>query len=739
MTLLYFVFLLSGFSALVYQVIWQRLLSLSAGVDAISVSIIVSSFLAGLGVGSLMGSIVADRLRARQAILAFAGINLAIAAFALASRWILYDLVFVALPAVSVSRPAALATSFLTLLLPTTAMGLSLPVLTRAVVVRMDRAAESISWLYGVNTLGAALGALVGGVYLAGTFGYEGTLRIGAALNAAAGLIALAVFWRGSEMEPDEPAPAATRFPWSRLSIHDWSWFGLVTVSGLVVISLEMIWFRVFEVIFMGRAYAFSVVLALFLLFDAAGALVGARLAARIADPRRIFFLLQGAIVSLGGLLLWAAALGMQSDPDALRHWTEVVDHPRWVETLLFPAAVIGPPAFLVGIYFPVVQKAVQRERSLVGTRTALIDFGIVLGNSAGGLLTGLVLLSVLGAPGTLRLLAALALVFTAGAVFRGTTAVRLGAIACGAALVALLVLFPRQDDFWIRINRVPPSLALQSLVGEDATGVAVVVSRPNRSGENAQLLIRGHPQGSIDPFYPIHGLLGSIGSLLHPDPRQILIVGLGSAGTAYAAGVHPATERIDVVEITAVQREVLEALLERAPIAALETVLRDPRYRIIEDDGRRLLALSPARYDIIEADPILPGASHSGLLNSVEYFELVRSRLEEGGLLVHWISTPRVERTILSVFPHAIRLGDIMVASDAPIPFDRRAVFERLREEEIQNYLSAGSLDVATSFARASAGGRLRLWGPDSPRAGESGSLNTDLFPRDEYERFVR
>src|SRR5213593_3046042 len=179
------IFFTSGFAALLYQVIWQRLLVLFSGADLYSVTIIVASFMGGMGVGHLAGGQVADRVSARVALVCFAGAELAIAVFGFFSRSLYYDFLYNRAGDAQLA-PAALAVLlFVSLLWPTFFMGASLPLLSRALAARIDRAASVIGVLYGVNTLGAAAGALLSTWVLLPRLGLDGSLQVGVALNVA--------------------------------------------------------------------------------------------------------------------------------------------------------------------------------------------------------------------------------------------------------------------------------------------------------------------------------------------------------------------------------------------------------------------------------------------------------------------------------------------------------------------------------------------------------------------------
>ena len=181
-------FLFSGFSALVYQVIWQRILGIFSGVHIYSVTLIVTAFMAGLGLGSLLGGWISDRSSRKTSLALFALCELGIGLFALASPWVYYDFAYLQLGFL-IHTPAVLPiVHFGLLLIPTLLMGASLPLLSRAIVADVDGAARTIGILYGLNTFGAALGAALSSWLFIGLVGFEGTIRIGALGNLLAAL-----------------------------------------------------------------------------------------------------------------------------------------------------------------------------------------------------------------------------------------------------------------------------------------------------------------------------------------------------------------------------------------------------------------------------------------------------------------------------------------------------------------------------------------------------------------------
>ncbi|MBM3525669.1 MAG: hypothetical protein FJX57_22190, partial [Alphaproteobacteria bacterium] len=367
-------FFASGFAALLYQTIWQRMLGMFAGSDAVTAAIVVGAFLLGLGLGSLAASLFVDRLGMRKAALGFAACEVVVAAFALLSRPFLYDLVVERLGPLLTSRWEVFGVCFLGLLAPTLMMGLSLPLLSKAVVARIDSAASRIGLLYGINTAAAGLGALVGGWYIIGTIGFESALWLGALLNLLAGVLAVLILPLLPRAEPvaapaaitpaHEPQPATARTEAAGFGLGTWT--VLVFASGFFIVALEILWVRILGMTAQANAYVFSLILGVFLLADGLGVVAGSRWVKRLDDTRGPFFLVQGwaavyALLSLVALWLaydwapFAAVLG--------------VDQPRmhfpalwWV--ILLVVLIVAPPAYLLGLSFPLVQKAVQRDLS---------------------------------------------------------------------------------------------------------------------------------------------------------------------------------------------------------------------------------------------------------------------------------------------------------------------------------------------------------------------------------------
>lgn len=716
-------FFASGFAALLCQIVWQRMLGIFAGSDTVSAALVVGAFLAGLGLGSLLGAKVADRLTPAQAVAGFALCELGVAGFALLSKAFLYDLLATDL-AGTVDDPAAIfALCFAGLVLPTTLMGASLPLLARAIASGLDSVAERIGTLYGLNTLGAGLGALLGGWIIVGHVGFVGALWIAAALDLFAALLALSLLPRLRPLPRAAVASAAaTPAPYGGLPL----WCVLVFLSGYVIVALEIVWVRLMGQIGQFHAYLFPTVLGIFLLADGAGMALAARLVRRLRDPRPAFFLTQA-----GGFVLAAALIGVVWW--LLPQLSEVVSVDRYrmhgaplLLVMLLTLIVVGPPAFVIGMTFPFVQRAVQQDLASVGARVGWVQLANIAGNAAGSVGTGLVTFHLFGTAGTIALLAAasfLLLLF-----WMGRGGFRLPEALLAAACLAAWLLFPGNAAFWSRLHLQGP--AHGAAWAEDRSGVAFF--RDERPGEepSGPFFIQGFSQGRI-PFLPVHQFLGAVGPLLHPAPRDILLIGVGSGGTPYAATVSPETRRIRAVELVQPVIETIRDIAARYPDSAIGIMLRDPRLRLEYADGRRLLARDATRYDIIQADAILPEASHSGLLYSAEFLQQVRARLAPGGIYVQWAPSLRSVQTFAAVFPYTLLLlpGQALIGSNDPIPFDAERLASRFRDPAVAAHLARGNpafTDYVGMFA-----GPILAWTPEAPRPPPP---LTDVFPRDEF-----
>jgi spermidine synthase len=709
---LFAVFFGSGASALLYQALWQRLLSLHAGMDLFSVTVVVAAFMAGLGLGNLAGGSLADRLSPRGAVLAYGLAELVIGAFGLASPTLLYRW-YPSLSPHLESTAAAFAFHFGLLCLPTFLMGSTLPMLSRA-IVRAQAIAPDLGKLYGVNTMGAAVGSIAtAGPWILSHTGLE-PLVVGAAiLNAIAGLGAVLLSFR---MAGAARAPAAPTGPDARAS--PWGWLVAYGLTGFIALGLEVVWFRLLNVMMSSNTYTFSRLLAVYLVGLGAGSVLGARLLKRITNAERTFLWLQ-----LGTGV--AALLG----PTLVTRGIEAFGYPTLlpIRNVWAPLLTLLVPTLLMGVSFAVIQAVVSKKLEQVGRSMGSLLFANTLGCVAGTLVTGFVLLDVLGTPATLAVFASASALFGVLAAFQLEGPRRLAALVSIAAVGgALGVALPSNQRFWQLLH---DANGVGFVAVEDQSCVTALVEKEAR---HHTLFISGEIQNGI-PFDDFHIRLGWVPPLFHPQPKKALVIGFGAGSTPYGIAADPRVERVDTVEICGSEYTLVRALAAQGFDEA-KVLFADPRLRFLTRDGRKYLVDTTDRYDIIITDTLLVRSAHSGSLYSVEFFELVKSRLAPGGILAQWAPTDRTIRSVAQVFPHVMRVGgpqisakdSFFIASNDPIGLDVPLLEARLAATRKEG-LTPARLAELERFVH----GAFVELAPPSPADAD---VNHDLFPKDEY-----
>lgn len=742
------VFTITGFSALTLQVVWQRIISLHGGVDLFSTTTVVAAFLGGLGVGSLVGGVLADRLGARGSLVAFASANCAIAGFATGSVWLFYDLYRGAVPVVGGSLVTSFAFNVVLLAVPTTLMGLSLPLVARGIVVAVDEIGPLVGRLYAVNTLGAAAGAAVSGWVLVGTLGFTGTVRIAALLNLVAVLLILTL-WEASGREVVVPEPVAA-YPVAstrpaRAAVAPW--LLVYGFTGAIALGLEIVFFRMLGAVMRSNAYAFGHVLCLYLLAFGLGTALGSRWVRRSERPERSFLWLQfgAGLAAVGGTLLVLAPLELPSFL-GIRPFLEdyfagngfvnggyslATARSTWqllFANLLAPLIIMGIPVALIGASFPFIQAVVARRVDTLGRRTGALLFANVVGNVGGALLAGFVLIDLLGTSGTLRLLAALLLLPGLAAAASGSARWRTpAALLALVATLAGTAAFPSNRDLWAKLHSAAPS---EFVLAEERSCVTALVPRLG-----LQLLYINATTQNGFPYDDFHVLIGLAPTVLHPDPQRAMAVGLGAGGTTYGMAVDPRLDEVKTVEICGGEIDLIEHLGANGSVESA-SLLADPRVDFDVGDGRKFLLGTDDKFDIVTADTLRPQSGYSGSLYSVEFYELVNRRLDDDGLFVQWAPTTRSLASVREVFPHVMlfevptyNCSQFLVASRSPVVFDRPAVISRFLATDPERAFGSGLAASLSTFFNTVEPTVL----PPPARVGED-ELNRDLFPRDEY-----
>lgn len=458
--------------------------------------------------------------------------ELGIAVFALGSKGLYYDWLYRQNAHLASSPLLMAAVLFVSLLIPTFCMGVSLPALARALARSIEMAAGAIGALYGINTLGSAVGAGVTTWILLRHYGFEPVLQMGAAINA---LVAFTAFPLASVLMRSgygQPSIASSHAPPHHSSHVDHApirhlpasvWIALYGLSGFIALSLEILWFRMLGVMLKSTAFTFGTLLTIFLSGLALGAFLGIRRAPHDRRPMHSFLLLQAGVIvcALVTIIVFVAQvarvawlapfwlyfggyeplnveIAISALPDFLFNsgalTAEALRHARFFLLLyvLLPIILIGLPTVFMGMSFPLLQKIVQRNPETLGRRVGWLQTSNIIGSMLGTLLTGLAALSWLGTPGSLRVIAVLSGIFLAlfawGCLVR--VWVRRAAYAVSITLVAGLALAVADaQKFWATLHGVPPANAI---VAEDNTGLALIKSSASDFSRRAFVMSNG-------------------------------------------------------------------------------------------------------------------------------------------------------------------------------------------------------------------------------------------------------
>jgi spermidine synthase len=712
------VFFLSGISGLMYQVVWVRSLSLTFGVTSYAIATVLAGFMAGLGLGALIAGRFADRLR--RPLLGYAIAEILIAVTGVLSPFLFawVNLAYVAIvELIGLQSVVALTfirflLAFVVLLVPTTMMGATLPLIVRSSLLRMEGMSRNLSLLYGVNTLGAMIGVLTAGFYLIGRVGLQNTLVIAAALNLAAALIAVALD-RARQVAPasdtmSNRAAASVERPYSLAAQR--AVVIVFGISGALSFAYEVVWARVLSIFFDATTYGFTIMLAMVLLGIGAGSWAISPVISRRWNWLLIFAGLEAAVGLLGLLAIpllanivpITSAFGLYSDPGPLGQFSL-----RFMA--LVAALVVFPPMFLLGMTFPVAARIAGAGHADVGRRIGIVYAANVFGAIIGSVLGGFVLVPELGVARSLLLLGAcsmglaVALAWVAQvrpALWRPAT------LLAGVTAVILAVLLAPDLYGGIFRDRFRDQRVLFIDEGrENMATVAEYLDRPERA-----LYLNGQPQASTLAFIAgFHQLIGHTGMLMRPDARRVLVIGFGGGATPGAVAQHAQAD-VEIVELSS-------AVIRAAPFFGEinRDVLHRPNVRLKVDDGRNHLLVTDTKYDVITADIIRPRHAGASNLYSLEYYRLAKDALADDGVMVQWLEQlsqrqyTLLLRSFLEVFPYVSLWanGSLLVGSKQPVLVDQQALERKFADPEIGPALSAIGLNSPDDFLNLYVGDR--------------------------------
>jgi spermidine synthase len=746
----------SGCAALIYEIVWFQLLQLVIGSSAVSLGLLLAAYMGGLCLGSAaLPRLVSAR---KNPLRVYASLELGIGAFGIIA---LFGVPLVGRIYVAGATPG-LAGMLLRgvvaaacLLPPTVLMGASFPAISRWMETRTT-ATTSVSWLgllYSANIAGAVIGCGVAGFYLLRVHDIAFATYAAAAINCGVALLALGLAalteYRGAGASASLPvrrADGAVRV------------YVAIAISGMTALGAEVVWTRLLSLLLGPTVYTFSIILGVFLLGLWAGSSAGSFLARRVRDPRLALGACQMLLAVAIAWTAWTVANVLPWWPVdpwlSINPWFNFdLDISRCVRAIL-------PATLLWGASFPLALVAAAAD----GEDPARLSGEIYAANTAGSILGALafslLLIPALGTQGSQRLLIWLT---AAGAVVaispllplaRGAWA-RAGGYLAGAGALVWLLSATVSSVPWQAIaygRRVAPILrglnlandeqAKPVFVGEGMNSSVVITQR----GDQKFFYVSGKSEASsavID--MRLQRMMGHLPALIHPAPRSVLVVGFGAGVTAGSFVPYPEVGSMVICE--------LEPLIPPASDEYFGNenyhVFHDPRARVVYDDARHYILTTPDKFDVITTDPIHPWVKGTATLYSREYYELVKSHLNPGGVAAQWlpiyesdVETVKTElATFFSVFPRATVWSNYLNGDGYDLVLLGAADDTTVNVDQLQRRLAQpGYARVAASLAETGFHSAVELLATYAGRASDLAPMvagipiNDDLNMRLQY-----
>jgi len=704
------IFFLSGAAALVYEVLWLKELGLLFGVTAYATATTLAVFFLGLSAGSLTWGRRAARVRRPLRTYAWLELGIAVTAllyFALLGvyHWA-YPGVFAV---VGDNHGLMLTVKFLLsagiLFLPAFLMGGTLPVMGQYLIRNASELGRTATVLYAVNTFGAAVGALAAGFYLPAAFGFRRSYLM--AIATSLSVAAIAGWWSRAEAPVSAEVRVAETDGAGRAPRLLWL---LAFASGFLTLALEVLWTRMFSQVLQNSVYTFAIILTVFLIALALGSVVAYGLCRRETSPDTTVVVL----LTVSGFLVGVTPLVFYRLTGGLEIVGRDLGFTRYVAAVFGTTAlVLLVPGILIGSVFPYLMKLAERHTSSAGKTIGQLVSVNTLAAILGSLAAGFLLLDWLGLWASLRAISLGYLALALGVTIAIGPSRRWLHAAVAAAGLVLFGWFVTYANF-AEVSRDSRS---ETIVGlwEGAHGTVAVLERDGdlRLKVNNSYLL-GTSKAAVN-----YRLQTWIALALHPDPKSVFFLGMGTGVTAGAALDLP-VEHVTVCELNP---DVIEA--SRAHYGPhVNGLYEDPRAEVIAEDGRNFLAGTDRKFDVIIGDIFLTYRAGVGALYTVEHFRQVRERLEKDGVFVQWL-------TLFDLSPHEMGiLARTMTDVFPQVTLWRRSVSPTFPVYALVGQVDTRPLDL-TSFERTLAAleesGALpeSVWIGNIPLAAYAGNLS--------------
>ena len=756
--IVWLIFICSGASGLIYQVIWMRQLTLIFGSTVFATSTVLTAFMGGLALGSYYFGRKIDE-STQSPLRIYALLEAGIGAFCL-----VWPLILAALSALYVLIHRNITSEFYTLslirfvltfgvlLIPSTLMGGTLPVLTRFFVKRLEQLGTNIGILYALNTFGAVIGTVAAGFFLIEALGIRWTLGVGIAINFAVAAIAIVLARRGSETQDassqQRDFPTDSRQPTvsdsRKPTVSDnhlvlWA----IGISGFCALAYEVLWTRIMVFFLGSTTYAFATMLAAFLFGIALGSMVFARWVDRIKQPVAIFGIAQLGIGLFALILmpafeeLYGMSRALQSTFGGSRFWT-------FFSCFL----VMCLPTFLMGASFPLVTKIYTGSARQLGKSIGNVYAVNTVGSILGSFCAGFILIPLLGIRPSIVLTVALNSGIGCLLILRNRWQTETGksllqGIGIGMPLLnaglAVILLLTVNQPLFLKSAIFKTQRPGDTLVDYNEEVDATVTTLKDDEGVYRLYVDTNQAADASRWDSPSHRVIAHLPLLLHPRPKRALVVGFGMGLTSHSITQHGV--QVDAIELSS---GVLAAA--RKHFAHVNANIFENRlfnYKL--NDGRNHILMTKTKYDMISTGIIHPLVSAgSSNIYTADFYRLCRRILTEDGIMCQWVPLHRlpeehykmIVRTFIEVFPETTLWYKytpdfvILIGTREPLSIDYKNFISRAQIANIREGLAADDLDgmsLLDSF----------MMGPEAVHKYVGiGPIHTDNRPRLEFFR---
>jgi spermidine synthase len=744
LVIIYICFFFSGFTSLVFEILWSRQFVTVFGNSSYAISIVLCAYMAGLGLGGIFGGKIADSTKKRAEIYVLILTTVAIWAILIPP---MLDWLRSFVPGLSSLLPNSLllsiitrfGLSFIVLVIPCFLMGTTLPLLVRMVTESADYIGVRIGMLYALNTLGAAFGSFTAGIWMVDTLGLGNTNLVGISINIAIAVVIL-VFLKPINL-----------FSTVELSAEDSNIFlapehyvplglllSIAFFNGVVGLASEVLWLRYLSFL-ASVAYVFPLLLSIYLLGIAVGGLIYRLFATKMKRPLRTLGLLEIMLaLSIPAAFVISAFIFAKGPPE-----------PIGLKGMAFITMFV--PTILMGIIFPLLCSIYGNKLEKLGRSIGKLYAVNTIGTVAGSLLPVFFLVPLFGIQLSLFIISiiagAIGLSLLAYNTWNNKRFIFTFAVVYALFLIMFFVVVPRdlcQEVFLstdFELNKHNDILFYK----EGRTGTAIVTR--DRINNCKTVYINGMREVPVLYAHKLcFKMIGCLGPLLHPKPDEVLMICFGGGIAAGATTCFPEVKSLTIVDLE-------ESVVEAAKLLSEENnhLLENPSVKVVIEDGRNYLLISRRKWPVIVSDATHPKSGDSWVLYTREFYRLVQEHLTDDGVFVQWLpmhslSTAEFKiilRTFLSVFPNVslwITHGvderatfssyTLLTATAKPLEIDVSSLRERLNAEMVHKNLEPYGLHTPLGFLNTflCAEDRLQLWVGKGP-------VNTDNLPYSYYE----